>query len=932
MVYNVPGNLPHPGTRMDFATFLHELKQSSGYRGQIVQHACDPARAARYGTLRPGLTPAGQAALATRGIQRLYTHQAKALREVRKGRDVLMATGTASGKSLVHQLAILELLERDPNARVIALYPTKALAQDQLFALQPLLGALGQPEGMAGCYDGDTPATLRRKLRDQGRVILTNPDMVHAGLLPQHTRWAGFLENLKLIIVDEAHTYSGLFGANVANLLRRLARVQTHYETRPQFLLSSATLANPEELGRLLTGREMTVVDDDGSPAGPRHWVFWNPPVIYGKRFRSRRSANAEACDLMSELVRRGLPTIAFSKARITAELIYRYVCENLERTAPELVSKVMPYRGGYLPEERREIERRLFEGELLGVSCTRALELGIDIGGLDASLIVGYPGTLSSFFQQAGRAGRRDRESLAVLIGLDTSINQYVMEHPEYVFDRPLEQAVLDCDNPHLVAGHLRCATHELPVAETELPGFGAAAPEALAVLQDLRKVRRQDSRWYHASAETPQFELSLRGYSEAEVIIQDRDTRKAIGHLNLYDAPSLVHPGAIYLHYGDTFLVDELNFEKRVATVHPVEVDYYTQPWGGTDVHHIDRTLRRKPFGAGEACFGEVTAYFATELFERIQFYRLEPFAREAISPPLPVLQLETMAFWLCPPDDLLRTVTAAGLDAHAGLRAIAYGLRMFMPLLMTCDTLDLSHSVGCTNAPWQTLFVYERYPLGIGFTERAYERLGTLLPALAERIRACECRNGCPCCVGKPLRGVASWNVERGEGSIPAKQAALMILDGLLVGPLDASDETSLGQPDAEARQLLQQSLRRRLERQGYPDIFHPITPHPPNGYPSPEPAAVLSDTDVARRAMRRRQFERGEIAQAWQEGRHEAARAAEASEVAIEKEVAPAPTPGAPSAVRVVGDALAAQALRRRKQPPSADTADHSRRDP
>jgi DEAD/DEAH box helicase domain-containing protein len=956
---------------MDFAALLDELKQSSRYKGQIVYYRCDPARPARYADLAAPLGEAGQRVLDGLGIQRLYTHQAAAVDAARAGQDVLLATGTASGKSLVYQLAILELLARDPDARVLALFPTKALAQDQMLGLQRLLALAGMADVLVGCYDGDTPSAMRRKLRDHGRVVITNPDMLHAGLMPQHTRWADLLEKLALVVVDEVHTYSGLFGANVANLFRRFDRLLRHYQggtagsgvrgpggvtacggprtpdPGPRFVFCSATVGNPDELVRLLTDRRVTVVDDDGSPKGPRHWVFWNPPIIYGKRYRARRSANVEAHELMAELVRRGVPTITFSKAKITAELIYRYVTDNLRDSAPHLVDRVMPYRGGYLPEERREIEHKLFTGELLGVSCTRALELGIDVGGLEASIVVGYPGTLASFFQQAGRAGRREKESLVVLVGLDTSVNQYVMQHPEYVFGRPVEEGVVDRDNPYIIAGHVRCAAHELPVDAAEAVTFGPHTGEALHVLQDLRKVRETLGRWYHASRETPQFEMSLRGGAEAELVVQDRDSGKVIGHMNVYDAPTLVHPGAIYMHYGDTYLVDELDLVRRVAIVHAVDVDYYTQPHGGTDIHHIDRLLRRKPFGPGEACFGEVTAYFDTKLFERINFYRLEGFTLEPVSPPVPTLQLETMGLWLLPPEDLLREVVKAGLDPYAGLRAIGYGTRLILPLFVTCETLDFSHTVGCTNSPWQATFIYERYPLGLGFTERAYERLGEVLPAVLARIKECKCRYGCPCCVGKPLRPDATWNVERHEGSIPSKQAARLILEKLLADParINLPDEDSLGQDAAEARLRLERSLRRRLERQGYPAVFHDIEPRPPEGFPAPESDEVLSDTDMARRAMRRKRFEQQRAEEAWQQAQSEQAIAREArdeAELEVSKRLGrlargmpPAPvtaqaepkegapesdppeTAGAP-APRLIGDAVAAAALRRKRR--------------
>jgi len=525
--------------------------------------------------------------------------------------------------------------------------------------------------------------------------------------------------------------------------------------------------------------------------------------------------------------------------------------------------------------------------------------------------------------------------------VGLDTSVNQYVMEHPEYVFGRPLEEAVVDRDNPYIIAGHVRCAAHELPVRQEEQQGFGPHTEEALRVLQDLRKVRYTAERWYHASKETPQFEMSLRSSIEAELVIQDRDSQKVLGHSNVYNAPAILHPGAIYLHYGDTYIVDALDLERQVAQVHQVEVDYYTQVHGGNNVNHIDRLLRRKPFGAGEACFGEVTVYFHTKSFARYRFYRMERYAEEPINPPLPVMHMETMGLWLTPSEDLLREVARAGLDAYAGLRALGYGTRLLLPLFVTCETLDFSHTVGCNNSPWQTTFIHERYPLGLGFTERAYERLGEIMPALLTRIRECKCRDGCPCCVGKPLRQTATRNVELGEGSIPSKRAARMILELLLADEsrLHLPDEDSLGQDEAEARLRLERSMRRRLERQRYPKVLHDIAPVPPEGFPAPEPPETLNDTDMAHRAMLRKRFAKERTEQARQGAQREAAIAREAQDEAEFKAARrlgrldrPPPTPpvgahgNAPEAVepsadqppRVIGDAVASAALRRKRK--------------
>mgnify|MGYP005832692989 CR=1 FL=1 len=854
---------------MDFDHFLGHLRASADYRGQIVHVHRVPGREARFAEPREPLSPAGARVLDSLGIGRLYLHQAQALDLAREGRDVLVTTPTASGKTLCYLLPIIERLERDPEARILALYPTKALSQDQLLAFQRALAAGNLPqvrnlrEVVAGVIDGDTPPAQRRRLRDKASVIITNPDMLHAGILPQHPRWAGVFAHLTHVVVDELHAYTGLFGANVANLFRRLGRVCAHYGSRPQFLASSATLANPAEVAGRLLGRPVDMVAQDGSPAGPRTYVLWNPPVIRTTQWRSRRSANVEAQELMTALVLAGTPTIAFSKAKVTAELIYRYVREALERAAPALAAKVTPYRAGYLPAERREIERKLFCGDLLGVSSTRALELGIDVGSLEASIIVGYPGTLASFFQQAGRAGRRDRPAIVILVGLDTAINQYVMRHPEYLFGRPIEEGVLEPDNPHVVLSHLRCATHELPLPDAEAACFGPAAPIALEVLEGQKKVFRDKARgaWHHSAPETPQHEVSLRAMDDSNVMVVDAASERVIGEMPKLDAPIYVHPKAIYLHQGDTYFVESLDLERRIARVRKVEVDYYTQPLGGTDVHHIDHQLRERPFGTGRLCFGEVTTHFHTWGYERIHFYTLDALSRHPLD--LPTFVFETHAFWLIPPEELCRRALAQDIDPHAGCRGIGYATRQVLPLFVRCETLDFSHTVGAINAPWNATFVYERYPLGLGFTERAYELAGRILPAVLDHIRRCDCSDGCPCCVGKPLRQEASWNVERGEGAIPSKRATLFMLEHLLgdgsrLEEPDIAPSGSAPQPPTPNTQHLLHALRRRLEHAREPLLPHPVHPVEHGirtGFPAPEDRGTLSNADVARRVLRR-----------------------------------------------------------------------------
>lgn len=843
---------------MDVDAFLDEVRSSPEYQGQIAYVREVAARPAEHAETAQPLHARVGKMLAVRGIERLYSHQAQALDLVRAGRNVLVVTGTASGKTLCYVLPVLEMLLAEPDARALMVFPTKALCQDQFKGFSAALDAAGLAKVFAGVYDGDTPSALRRKLRDKASVVLTNPEMLHAALMAQHARWAEFLSRLRYVVLDELHVYSGIFGSNMSNVLRRFQRLCAHYGSAPQLVACSATIANPKELAEGLTGRAFDLVERDGSPRGKRTYVFWNPPRIRATDWRSRRSANVEAHELMARLIEHGVPTITFSKAKMTAEMIHRYVSETLRDTAPHLAGKVSAYRGGYLPEERRDIERRLFAGELLGVSTTRALELGIDVGALEASIIVGYPGTLASFFQQAGRAGRRDADALVILVGLDTTVNQYVMSHPDYVFGRVIEQAVIDPGNPYVLLGHLRCATHELPLPDEQAGAFGPHADTVLSVLEENSKVKRIGAAWYHAASETPQHEVSLRTYSDANVVIEDVETGRVFGQVDKYDAPPILHPEAIYLHHGDTYRVLELDLERNIARVKREEVDYYTQPIGGTDVHHVDHCLRAKPFGTGTAHWGEVTAYFHCDMYEKIHFYSLDAISQHGLS--LPTFALDTMAVWIVPPEPLMEQVRAAELDVHSGLRGIGYATRMLLPLFMTCDTLDFSHSIGAVNAPWNAIFIYERYAHGLGFTEKAYDRLHDIMPAVLDTIVHCPCEDGCPCCVGKPLRQYTTWNVERGEGSVPSKRSSLLILGGLLddESNLERPDTRSLTDSDAGERVRLERALKRRLERMREPTVFHPIEPKVTTGFPKPEDAATLDETDAARRAERRRSF--------------------------------------------------------------------------
>jgi DEAD/DEAH box helicase domain-containing protein len=529
---------------VDAAAFLSRLKAHKFVDDQMVDVREIPAREAVFGEVEGGVHPACQQVLARRGVERLYCHQSAAVNAVRRGESVTIVTGTASGKTLCYTIPVLETLLDDPSATMLFIYPTKALAQDQLRGLTALRDEEMGLRFMAGTYDGDTPQNLRRKLRDAGNIILTNPDMLHQGILPQHARWNRFFTHLKYVVIDEIHAYRGIFGSHLANVMRRLRRLCRHYGSQPQFICSSATIANPKEHAERVCGEHMTLVDNDGAPRGPRRFVLWNPPPLATaaggdpndwRTGGDRRSPVGEAVQLMTLLVQESVQSIAFVRTRLQAELIFKSCRDRLRPISRKLAESVQAYRGGYLPEERREIERRLAEREILGVASTNALELGIDIGSLDACILVGYPGTIASLWQQSGRAGRGQEEALIFLVAQNSPMDQYLMHHDDYLFAQSPEQAVVDPDNPHVTIGHLKCASHELPLSADDADQFGPFAEPVLELLEEDEAVRQIEDHWYWASSEYPAAGVNLRNIAGPVYTIQDESAgERVIGTLD--------------------------------------------------------------------------------------------------------------------------------------------------------------------------------------------------------------------------------------------------------------------------------------------------------------------------------------------------------------------------------------------------------------
>ncbi len=761
--------------------FLDHVMQAHWYQGQIVEARRLPAREPTFAEPQHPLPESIARMLRGAGIGRLYCHQAAAVDAAAEGRDFVVVTSTASGKTLCYTLPVFASILSDPRSTALFVYPTKALAQDQLRVLDGLKERCEGLSAEAGTYDGDTPAELRRKLRDSAGLILTNPDMLHQGILPNHGRWSRFFAHLRYVVLDEVHTYRGLFGSNVANVVRRLLRVAAHYGAQPQFVCSSATIANPAEHASKLTGRPVELIDRDGSPAGEKYFVLWNPPLL--GTFAGRRSPLTEAVSLMSELIKDDVQVIGFSRTRNGAERLLRAVRERLDEVSPRLARSVDAYRGGYLPAERREVERKLAKRELLGVASTNALELGIDIGSLDACCVIGYPGTIASTWQQAGRAGRGTEESVVFLIAQNAPIDQYLMHNPLYLFEQSPENAVVDPDNVYVALGHLRAAIHELPLKAAESELFGPFTEALLEILEENRMARRIEDRWYWTGEGYPASAVNLRSISGNTYTIMDRVEDRVVGYIDEQSAFCQVHDNAVYLHGGETYFVQKLDIEKKIAFIEKQDLDYFTQAVTEASIRIDDRDeMRRKQWRLCETGLAPVTVTSSVTLFKKIQFGSRESIGYEALD--LPPQELATVAWWTLPPAEALTLVRSFGREPAEGLAGLANVLVEVVPLFVMCDTVDIGTVVDSSNMDSPTLFVFDKYPQGMGFSERAFELPEEIMKATAEIIHGCECETGCPSCVGAAVPPSAFSAVESGtRGNIPDKEAALVLLHYML-----------------------------------------------------------------------------------------------------------------------------------------------------
>jgi DEAD/DEAH box helicase domain-containing protein len=710
------------------------LRWEGFLQGEELAHlATEPPREARFAPLPDDLAPRAREAI---GVSQLYAHQRAAWEAARRGEHVLVTTGTASGKTLAFNLPVLDAIAREPKTRALYLYPTKALAQDQFRTLS----GYRLPHLRPAIYDGDTPTELRRGIRTASNVILTNPDMVHVGVLPNHDRWGDVLANLRYVVVDEAHVYRGVFGSHVANVLRRLQRLARIYSSEPQFLLASATISNPGELGAALLGERLTVVGDDAAPRAERTVVLWNPPLLDGE-LGLRGSALAEAAKLQAALVERGLRTLAFAKSRKAAELIHRFTAERLGDDA-----HLSPYRAGYTAAQRREIERRLAEGDLLGVSATNALELGIDVGLLDAVISVGFPGTVASLRQQWGRAGRRG-SGLAVLVASEDGLDQFFMREPEKLLGRRVEAAILDHANPRVLAGHVRSAAYEAPLtADDPQEYLEAARADPL--------LRETPAGIVWAGREHPAAQVALRATDPDAFTVVDGATGDVLGLVERSRAYSTVHEGAVYLHRGESFLVRELNLTTLHAVVEPFAGNWYTQAKKETMTSIVEP--RRSEWRLGmEVAFGEIEVTEQVVAYERKTISGQERI--ELVPLDLPATTFTTEAIWFLPEPHQL-----AELDEMprllGTLHAAEHALIALLPLWAMCDRWDIGGL--STNIHPQTgrptVFVYDGHAGGVGITERGFEQFEGWVRDTAEMIAGCPCTDGCPSCVQSPKCG--------------------------------------------------------------------------------------------------------------------------------------------------------------------------------
>jgi DEAD/DEAH box helicase domain-containing protein len=727
---------------------LHQLLNEWQYDAELKQnivgwHTLDGKEAA-YATFPEVLHPSIKKALHKRGIEKLYTHQREAFDFAQQGKSFTAITPTASGKSYCYHLPVLQKILEDSSSRAIYLFPTKALAQDQKADLNELIELMNE-EILSYTYDGDTAPGIRQKIRKAGHIVMTNPDMLHSGILPHHTKWVSLFENLKYIVIDELHTYKGVFGSHVAHVIRRLQRICAFYGSNPVIICTSATIKNPKELAETLTNTKHELISRSGAPIGKKTFIFYNPPIIH-PTFGVRRSAVLEVRDLSKRLYEAGIQTIIFAKSRVRVEMLVTYLKSLTSKKI--LDDSIQGYRGGYLPSERREIEKGLRDGAIQMVVSTNALELGVDIGQLQACIMTGYPGNIASAWQQAGRAGRRQDEALIIYVAQSTALDQFIVQHPSYLLGSSPEEARINPENMLILMDHLKCAAFELPFSMSDSYGE-FEIQELLAYLQEEGVLVQTSTQWHWMSDRFPAHDVSLRSAAQENVVIIDISTpakTKVLGEMDTYSAMTLLHEEAIYLHQGIQFQVEKLDWEEKKAFVREVDVDYFTDANLAVELKVLSED-KSATYNNATVSFGDVSLLAIPTIFKKIRFHTHDNIGSGPIS--IPPMEMHTNATWMSfdlPPNWTEEQLTDA-------LTGAAYAMGSFIPLFIHCDRSDVSvvPQVKAVHNEKPTLFIYDSYPGGIGLSERVYDILLSLLEKTRSHVLTCPCENGCPSCIG-------------------------------------------------------------------------------------------------------------------------------------------------------------------------------------
>ena len=742
------------------------LKNKPEFMSKVMAWEELEGREGKYADLPNKLNTKLKNVLINNGIDRLYSHQKLAFEKIKKDKNTVIVTPTASGKTLCYNLPVLDSILEDDNNRALYLFPTKALSQDQLSGLYELITAL-EEDIRTYTYDGDTQVSARKSIRQSGHVVITNPDMLHVGILPHHTKWIKLFENLKYVVIDEVHSYRGVFGSHVANVIRRLKRICNFYGSNPVFICASATIDNPGELSSKLIGDEIELIDDNGAPSGPRDFIFYNPPVV-NKELGIRRSYVLESKKIASMFLKNKIKTIIFTRSRLRTEIILSYLRDD----KPNEVN-IRGYRGGYLPSERRYIEKGLRNGDIHGVVSTNALELGVDIGQLDASILAGYPGTIASSWQQAGRAGRGKKRSISIMVASSSALDQYIVNNPDYFFNQPAESALINPNNLMILLSHIKCAAFELPFQDGEQFGV-ETTEEILRYLEENNVLRYKSGKWYWSAERYPAEDISLRSASSDDFVVVDTTktgSSKVIARVDYFSVPTTIHKDAIYIHEGKQYQVKELDYDGKKAYVKQVDVNFYTDANLAVDLRVLDQ-FNKKKLSKHISEYGEVVVSAQATMYKKVKFNTHENVGYGDIN--LPEVEMHTTAWWMSLNQEFENELNKKTLEyALLGLSNLLVNIA---PIYLMCDPGDINSTVQI-KSPYTTrptIFIYDSYPGGIGLSEKLFRIDYEVLKSAFNYLRKCPCDNGCPACVG-PIN----------EVGLNGKEKTLYLLKEVLKG---------------------------------------------------------------------------------------------------------------------------------------------------